>query len=91
MQQLNPSQYSLSFGPSWIRASRPFAAGCCSAANGLAVPGQGGTGSLSEAAHALKAGRLLVLLATPEPWQQLLASQGGAEVLRHRAGGNRRH
>ena len=30
----------------------------------------------SEAAHALKAGRPLVLLATPEPWQELLSGLG---------------
>lgn len=43
----------------------------------LVVCGAGGAGTLSEAAHALKAGRPLLLLAAPEPWQALFASLGG--------------
>ncbi|MEB3169215.1 MAG: nitrilase-related carbon-nitrogen hydrolase [Synechococcaceae cyanobacterium] len=42
----------------------------------VVVCGSGGPGTLSEAAHALKAGRPLVLLATPDPWPQLLVSLG---------------
>ena len=44
----------------------------------MVVCGAGGAGTLAEAAHALKAGRPLVLLAVPEPWRALLSSQGGA-------------
>ncbi|MEB3193541.1 MAG: nitrilase-related carbon-nitrogen hydrolase, partial [Cyanobacteriota bacterium] len=42
----------------------------------LVVCGAGGPGTASEAAHALKAGRPLVLLAAPPTWQNFFASLG---------------
>jgi hypothetical protein len=35
----------------------------------VVVCGGGGAGTASEAAHAIKAGRPLILLAAPQPWQ----------------------
>ncbi|MEB3317641.1 MAG: nitrilase-related carbon-nitrogen hydrolase [Cyanobacteriota bacterium] len=46
----------------------------------VVVCGAGGAGTLSEAAHALKAGRPLVLLAAPEPWLELFSGLGGVLV-----------
>ena len=43
----------------------------------VVVCGAGGAGTMSEAAHALKAGRSLLLLATPPAWGDLLSSLGG--------------
>jgi omega-amidase len=43
----------------------------------LVVCGAGGPGTAAEAAHALKAGRPLVLLATPPAWREFFASLGG--------------
>ncbi len=43
----------------------------------VVVCGAGGPGTLSEAAHALKAGRPLLLLAVPPAWQELFGSLGG--------------
>lgn len=44
----------------------------------VVVCGDGGPGTASEAAHALKAGRPLLLLAVPPAWQALFLSFGGA-------------
>jgi omega-amidase len=43
----------------------------------VVVCGAGGPGTVSEAAHAIKAGRPLLLLATPPAWQELFAGLGG--------------
>ena len=43
----------------------------------VVVCGAGGPGTLSEAAHALKAGRPLLLLAVPPAWQELFGTFGG--------------
>jgi omega-amidase len=43
----------------------------------VVVCGSGGPGTAAEAAHALKAGRPLVLLATPSAWLALFGSLGG--------------
>jgi uncharacterized protein (TIGR00725 family) len=43
----------------------------------LVVCGAGGPGTASEAAHALKAGRPLVLLATPPVWREFFGGLGG--------------
>jgi omega-amidase len=43
----------------------------------VVVCGAGGPGTVSEAAHAIKAGRPLFLLATPPAWQELFAGLGG--------------
>lgn len=44
----------------------------------VVVCGDGGPGTASEAAHALKAGRPLLLLAVPPAWRELFLSFGGA-------------
>jgi omega-amidase len=44
----------------------------------VVVCGGGGPGTLSEAAHAIKAGRPLLLLAVPPVWRELFLSFGGA-------------
>ncbi|MCS5698110.1 hypothetical protein NZK32_03530 [Cyanobium sp. FGCU-52] len=43
----------------------------------VVVCGAGGPGTVSEAAHALKAGRPLLLLATPPAWHELFGGLGG--------------
>jgi omega-amidase len=43
----------------------------------VVVCGAGGPGTLSEAAHALRAGRPLLLLAVPPSWRELFAGLGG--------------
>ncbi|MEB3165789.1 MAG: nitrilase-related carbon-nitrogen hydrolase, partial [Cyanobacteriota bacterium] len=43
----------------------------------VVVCGAGGPGTLSEAAHALRAGRPLLLLAAPPSWRELFAGLGG--------------
>jgi omega-amidase len=43
----------------------------------VVVCGAGGPGTVSEAAHALKAGRPLLLLATPPAWLELFGGLGG--------------
>lgn len=43
---------------------------------GAGIGGQGCAGTASEAAHAIKAGRPLVLLGTSPLWQQFFASLG---------------
>lgn len=43
----------------------------------VVVCGAGGAGTLSEAAHALKAGRPLLLLAVPPVWRELFGGLGG--------------
>jgi uncharacterized protein (TIGR00725 family) len=40
----------------------------------VVVCGGGGAGTASEAAHAIKAGRPLILLAAPDPWPEFFRS-----------------
>lgn len=47
----------------------------------VVICGGGGPGTLSEAAHALRAGRPLLLLAVPPLWAELLTSLGGTVVV----------
>ncbi len=47
----------------------------------VVVCGPGGAGTASEACHALKAGRPLILLAVPELWAHFFGSLGAVDVV----------
>jgi uncharacterized protein (TIGR00725 family) len=47
----------------------------------VVVCGPGGAGTASEACHALKAGRPLILLAVPEAWARFFGSLGPVDVV----------